>query len=77
MKDKSLTEMSLAGAYWVEDAALEMGLHPETIRRWIRAGAPHTIAPSGRYVVDPDDLMRWKIRRAVERLRARKQRHIP
>lgn len=41
--------------------AARLNLHPETIRRWLRAGAPALKGPGrkGRWMIDMDQLRRW------------------
>lgn len=41
----------------VTQAADQLHVHPETIRRWIRTGAlPATTTPGGHHRINPDDL---------------------
>lgn len=41
--------------------AQRLGVHPETIRRWLRAGAPALKGPGrkGRWMIDLQALRRW------------------
>lgn len=45
----------------VKQAAAVLGVHPETIRRWLRAGAPAAkgIGRTGRWIIEPERLLAW------------------
>lgn len=50
-----------------KQAAAALGVHAETVRRWIRAGAPAYRISARCVRVDLDELMRWLIQRAQRR----------